>query len=339
MSRRRKTQRRTRWTRRTRVIAITSAILLALVVAPAAAIGLFLTNLLHTFEGQVDLLAKSEVFPSDAGRPAASASGALNILVLASDSRGEAAQVTQQEQATGQRSDVMMLVHIDADRKRVQVMSIMRDSWVDVPGHGKAKINAALSWGGTALAVQTVEQLLEVRIDHVALIGFEGFEQMTDALGGVTVNVPAPFQEGGYRFAQGDTEMDGKQALVFVRQRYAFEKGDFQRVANQQAFIRSLADRAISGGTLTNPAKIADLVSAIARNLSVDPGFTAQRMIDIGLSLREIRPSSVQYFTMPATGTGMEGDQSVIYVNELALIDLRRALANDRVPQFLEARA
>ncbi|GAA1799617.1 LCP family protein [Leucobacter iarius] len=318
---------------------IAVGIVFALVIVPAGAIALFLSGLASTFDGQVDVLAKSDVFPNEKGRPAASSAGALNILVLASDSRGEVASVDAKETATGQRSDVMMLVHVEAERKRMQVMSIMRDSWVDVPGHGKAKINAALSWGGTALVVQTVEQLLDTRIDHVALIGFEGFEQMTDALGGVTVNVPAPFADGGYTFAEGRTEMDGKQALVFVRQRYAFADGDYQRVRNQQAFIRSLADRAISAGTLTNPAKLSEFVAAIARNLSVDPGFTAQRMVDIGLSLRDLRPSAVEYFTVPTTGTGMEGDESVIYLDALAVPALSTALRNDQVSEFLANRA
>ncbi|WP_075201318.1 LCP family protein [Leucobacter japonicus] len=310
----------------------------ALVLVGIGGIALFGVQLTHSFDGQVEVLTDAEVFPDESTRPDVSDRGELNILVLASDSRGDVAEVTEDEESTGQRSDVVMLVHVDAARQHVQVMSLMRDSWVDVPGHGPAKINAAMSWGGTPLAVQTIEQLLGVRIDHVALIGFEGFEQMTDALGGVSVYVPAPFAEGGFRFEQGQTDMQGKQALVFVRQRYAFAAGDFQRVKNQQAFIRALANRAISGGTLTSPTKMAALVDAIARNLSVDRGFTSQRMLEIGFSLGEIRPSNVAYFTVPASGTGMEGDQSVVYIDEAGLAELRDALATDTVDQFAATR-
>ena len=83
----------------------------------------------------------------------------------------------------------MMLVHIPADRASVQVMSIPRDSWVAVPGHGDAKINAAYSWGGPTLMIQTVEQLTGVRIDHIALTDFNSFVGITDALGGVEITL------------------------------------------------------------------------------------------------------------------------------------------------------
>ena len=87
----------------------------------------------------------------------------------------------------------MMLVHIPADRKGAYVTSIMRDTWLDIPGHGKAKINAAFAYGGVPLAVQTLEGLLDTRIDHVAAIDFEGFKGLTDALGGVEINNPIAF--------------------------------------------------------------------------------------------------------------------------------------------------
>lgn len=331
----------TRRSRRSRIALTVGGLIVALIAIAAGAVGLFLNNLVNVFEGQVDVLTTSEVFPAEEGRPEPSSDGALNILLLASDSRGDVAEVAKDPEdtsATDQRSDVLMVVHLSADRSQVQVMSIMRDSFVEVPGHGKAKINAALSWGGTPLAVQSVEGLLGVRIDHVALIGFDGFAQMTDALGGVTVNVPEAFDEGGYRFTAGETTMGGDQALVFVRQRYAFADGDFQRVKNQQAFIRSLAENAVSRGTFTNPAKLSDLVTAVAQNLSVDPELTPQRMIDLGMSMRGLDPASIAYFTVPATGTGMEGDQSVVYLDEASLEQLRTALTNDTVDEFLAAR-
>ena len=311
-----------------------AGVLVVAILGMAITGGLYAVSLAHTFNGQVEVLADAEVFPDESTRPDASDRGELNVLVLASDSRGPVAEVSEDATSTGQRSDVMMLVHIDANREHVQVVSIMRDSWVDVPGHGPAKINAAMSWGGTPLAVQTVEQLLGVRIDHVALIGFAGFKQMTDALGGVTVDVPAPFDEGGYHFTSGSTKMNGDQALVFVRQRYAFADGDFQRVRNQQAFLQSLAARIVSSGTLTNPQKMSKLVLAIAQNLSVDSGLTAQRMLDIGFSLGDLRPNDVTYLTAPTAGTGMEADQSVVYIDEARLAELRTALANDTVNDY-----
>lgn len=98
-----------------------------------------------------------------------------------------------------------MLAHVPADRQHVYLMSIMRDSWVEVPGHGRAKINAAYSWGGVALTTETVEQLLDIRIDHVAEIDFAGFEDMTDALGGVTVDSPGRSQHAATTSRPGRT--------------------------------------------------------------------------------------------------------------------------------------
>ncbi|WIB36226.1 LCP family protein [Curtobacterium sp. MCJR17_043] len=125
-------------------------------------------------------------FPSG-GRPHDDGD-ALDVLLIGSDARERLDP--QHDGVGGGRSDTLMLAHVSADRRHVSLMSILRDSWVEVPGHGRAKINAAYSWGGVPLTVQTVEQLLGVRIDHVAEIDFAGFVGMTDALGGVTVQSP-----------------------------------------------------------------------------------------------------------------------------------------------------
>ena len=169
----------------------------------------------------------------------------MNILLLGSDSRGATTSVGAAG-VSDQRSDTMMLVHIDADRKNVYVMSIMRDLWVPIPGNGTAKINAALAWGGTPLAIQTVEQLLGARIDHVAIIDFQGLKAMTDALGGVDVDSPVAFttvKSPHYTFSQGLNHLDGDQALAFARERYAFATADYQRVADQQALLRGILNK------------------------------------------------------------------------------------------------
>src|SRR5690606_401872 len=105
-------------------------------------------------------------------------------------------------------------------------MSIMRDNWVNIQGHGEAKINAAVAYGGIPLAVNTVENFIDARIDHVALIDFESFKGLTDAVGGVTVNNTIAFDSinggHGFSFAQGEITLNGDEALAFVRERYAF---------------------------------------------------------------------------------------------------------------------
>ncbi|WP_158863009.1 LCP family protein [Leifsonia sp. AG29] len=287
------------------------------------------------FNSHVTKIPTASAFPQESGRPTASPTGAENILLLGSDKRGTVD--LNQSSVDDQRSDTMMIVHIPADRKSVQVMSVMRDSWVNVPGHGKAKINAALAYGGVPLVVQTVEQLTNARIDHVAMIDFSGFKDMTDALGGITVDVPKAFSENGYSFTQGPNFMNGSQALVFVRARHPFADADYQRVRDQQAFLKAMANRVISQGTLTSPDKIFSFASAVSKHLSVDAGFDFQSMAALGVSLRDVRSGDITYFTMPTSGTGMEGAQSVVYVNEAQLPALKAAFAGDTLAAFAAA--
>src|SRR5699024_10515830 len=133
---------------------------------------------------------------------------AVNILLLGSDSRANTSTPVLDD--LGNRADTIMVAHIPSDRSGVQIMSIMRDSWLEIPGHGEAKINAAMAYGGVPLMVQTVEGLIDQRIDHVAVIDFNGFQNMTDSLGGVEVNNPRAFSYDGVQFAQGPITLNGE---------------------------------------------------------------------------------------------------------------------------------
>ncbi|PZE86801.1 LCP family protein [Curtobacterium sp. MCBD17_032] len=275
-------------------------------------------------------------FPSG-GRPHDDGE-ALDVLLIGSDSRERLDP--QHDGAAGGRSDTLMLAHVSGDRRHVSLMSILRDSWVDVPGHGRAKINAAYSWGGVPLTVQTVEQLLGVRIDHVAEIDFAGFVGMTDALGGVTVQSPEAFDARGHHFVQGPNELDGAAALTFVRERYAFPDADRTRVRNQQAFMRALLDRVLSSDTLTDPAAVQRFVSATSAHLSVDPGLTFAALVDLGWSLRGISPHDLETFTLPTAGGGTSPDgQAYVEVDRPELTSLSIALRSDEVGRWLAEHA
>lgn len=326
--------RRTR-RRRSRAIrnaAIAFGVVAVLILAVLGAGAVLLQNLV----GQnLTTLASTAAFPDEAGRPAPS-TGAMNILLLGSDSR----QTTfshDLESAGSQRADTMMLVHVSEDRSHVSVMSVMRDLWVDVPGHGKAKVNASLAWGGTPLAIQTLEKLLGARIDHVAIIDFAGLASMTTSLGGVVVDNPQAFtaSRGDDRFfPEGEIELEGDRALVFARERYAFPTGDYQRVANQQLLLKGILSRAISRDVLADPRALADFASETSKNLTVDSGFTLRAAGSLAYSLRGIDLSGFSFFTMPTAGTGMEGDQSVVRVDEAATARLRQALHDDTLQAF-----
>ncbi|MGA1810790.1 MULTISPECIES: LCP family protein [unclassified Frondihabitans] len=323
--------------RRARRRLLVAALVVVALIGGSVGGGLFFV---HQIVGKnITALADDQVFPDEAGRPPASSTGERNILLLGSDSRQKGTE-HDLEKPGSQRADTMMLVHVAADRKTVTVMSIMRDLYVPVPGHGEAKINAALAWGGTPLAVQTIEGLLGARIDHVAIIDFDGLAAMTTALGGVWVDNPQQFtaKHGTDRFfAAGPIKLQGERALTFARERYAFATGDFQRVANQQLLLKGMLSRVLSRDVLGDPSSFVDFASEASKNLSVDARFTLREMASLAYSLRGIDLGDIDFFTMPTAGTGTIGTQSVVKLDEGQTAALRKALADDTTAQFAAA--
>jgi LCP family protein required for cell wall assembly len=273
-----------------------------------------------------------------AGKNDAGTGTAVNILVMGSDSRGATADQAQAGSNSNQRADTLMLVHIPADRSKVFSISLMRDLWIGIPDHGQAKINAALAYGGVPLMVQTVESLFNQRIDHVAMIDFEGFVGMTDALDGVEVNVTQPYVSvhSDRSYAQGPTLLDGKGALDFVRERYAYADGDYQRVRNQQAFVKALLARNLSADTLLNPVKVHNVISAIAPFVSVDSGLNAATLAGLALELRDVRAGDMVMFTLPTAGIGTSADgQSIVLPDRSAIARISQALADDSLDTYV----
>ena len=300
----------------------------ALVVAVVASV--FVGGLARSFDAGRETITNP--FPSGT-RP--TPTSGENVLLIGSDSRAQG-NPDGGPSTSGGRSDTLMLAHVPADRQHVYLMSIMRDSWVEVPGHGRAKMNAAYAWGGVPLTVRTVEQLLDVRVDHVAEIDFTGFEDMTDALGGVTVSSPQAFSTTHHDFVAGTNRLDGADALAFVRERHAFADADHTRVRNQQAFMRGVVDGLLSRGTVTNPGRIQDFVAATSEHLSVDAGFTFARMAELGWSLRAVRADDLVTFTVPTAGSGTSPDgQSIVTLNGLEVSSLSQALRSDDVAGWL----
>lgn len=309
--------------------------LVGILVAAVAGAGIIWWNVqskldsIETFEGDPgEYEGRPAQIETDAGSP-------INILLLGSDSRAPGSPSVMTD--LGSRSDTLMLVHIPADRSDVQVMSIMRDSWLAIPGHGEAKINAALSYGGVPLVVQTVEGLLGQRINHVAVVDFDGFAGITDALGGVTINNDVAFtssHKAGHQFAAGPITLNGEEALAFVRERYAFTDGDYQRVRNQQAWVKAVLDKMLTAETLTNPAKLNDIVTQFIPYVGVDDTLTPTKMIEIVSSMTNVRGSDIRSFTLPTNGTGMVGDQSVVFLDTVSIAELKKHLAADTVSEY-----
>ncbi|WP_245827935.1 LCP family protein [Sinomonas mesophila] len=271
--------------------------------------------------------------------------GPMNILIMGSDIRGSAQQALQGQAATGgttdQHADMIMLIHIPEDRRRIYGISIMRDSWIPVPGHGDSKINASLGSGGPQLVVDAVSGLLKTRIDHYVLTDFDGFKALTDALGGVDVNVTVPFTadfDTHHTFTPGMNKLDGQAALEFVRARYVFPDGDFQRVRNQQTFVRAVIGQLLSTGKVRDPASAIGIIAAVSPHLVVDKSFDPMTMAALGYALRDVDPASSVFFTLPTSGTGTSPDgQSIVLPDHAGIAEVSAALASDGLADYAAA--
>ncbi|MEV6372424.1 LCP family protein [Micromonospora musae] len=321
-----KPRRRRRWRR---VALISLVVVLLLGGGAVVAGGLYLRSV----ESGIDRVDAFEDVPVES-RPEPVVKGAMNIMILGSDSRDP-------ESTGGSRTDTIILAHLPKDRSSAQLISIPRDTWVPVPksknGHGgrDAKINAAYAWGGVPLMVQTVEEFTNVRVDHVAIIDFAGFKEIIDALGGIEVDVEkdftsihAPFRN----FRKGMQEMDGDAALDYSRQRKQFADGDFARIRHQQQVIKAILDKAASGGLLTNPGKLNSFVQATSNSVSVDKNMS---LLDMANQMRGVRGNNLTFVTSPTKGTGRVGTESVVFADTKRVPSFYEAVRRDAVPDII----
>ncbi|KQC38927.1 LCP family protein [Frankia sp. ACN1ag] len=241
-------------------------------------------------------------------RPADAASGTRNFLLVGSDSRaGTGGEYESQGAVTDERSDTTMLAHLDADGTTTMV-SFPRDTLVRIPGHGRGKINSAITIGGPSLLIRTIENLTDIKIDHYVSIDLAGFKAMTDAVGGVTVCV-RPLPGGGrsnlydpwsqWRGRVGENRLSGEQALAFVRQRHGLPDNDFDRIRRQQQFIGAVFTQATSSGVLTNPVRLENLLHAATKALTVDDGTSMNDLRALATRLRGMSADQIRFETIP----------------------------------------
>jgi polyisoprenyl-teichoic acid--peptidoglycan teichoic acid transferase len=258
-----------------------------------------------------------------AARPKRAAdSKAMNYLLLGADAPAGGGSGSQ-------RSDVMMLLHLDGDRKSATLISFPRDMYVSIPGYGKNKINAAYAFGGTPLAVRTVEGLLDVRIDHVALIDFEGFVQLTDDLGGISINNTHASASRGYTFPEGEITISGNQALVYVRERYDLPRGDLDRAARQRSVVKAILSKGLSPEMLADPERFLAFAGDLAKNIRIDKSLTEDELRSTALSLR-MTPKDIHQIQAPISGFGTSPTkQSIDIVDTKKIRALGAALRAD----------
>ncbi len=253
----------------------------------------------------------------------------VTFLLVGSDTRGE----TLEGEDPDGRSDAIMLARFSGDRQHAQLISIPRDSWVDIPGHGKNKINAAYAFGGPSLLIQTVEQLTQVRIDHYVAIDFDGIIQVTDDLGGVDVVVAETTSNGPYTFPAGPNHLDGDQVRWYLAQRYGLPGGDFDRVKRQQQYLRAMFGKLFSSDTFTDPGRLDAALLAVTSAVSIDDSLSNGDLLSLAYSLRGLTPESVDFFTAPVLGTGMEGPASVVYLDAVTGERMWSYLRSDSLSQ------
>lgn len=285
------------------------------------------------------------VFSGLSHRPVKPAIGlakkATNVLIVGSDRRSTT-QTTGDRASSpawlpgAQRSDTLMLVHISGDRRNVTVVSIPRDSWVDIPGYGPHKVNAAYSYAGPALTIQTVEHLTGIRIDHLAVVDWDGFRRLTDALGGVTVDIPHTVYDSARHqtWTAGWHHLNGSQALLYVRQRHGLVAGDLDRVQRQQNLLRLLMAKAFDTGLWSNPLRRYRIMDAVTANLTVDSGWTTAQIRHLGRQLSHVDPAHFYFTTAPVSGTGREGAEDVVFLDASADRKLWRAINDDHAPRW-----
>ena len=313
---------RSRWLRPKRIMQVV-AVVVALAILGAVGSYFWLNSKLN----------RSVALPTYSGQ-----SAGQNWLIAGSDSRQGLSSQQIKSLHVGfdsgtLNSDSLMLLHIGSSGP--VLISIPRDSYVPIPGHGSNKINAALAFGGPSLLIQTVESVTGLRIDHYMGIGFGGLVGVVNQVGGVNICLPTALHDvnSGVNLAAGCHNLNGTQALAFVRDRHSFADEDLQRIEDQRAFLKALLGKATSPGVYLNPFTALPFGSSAASSVSVDQGTQLYDLIKVAFALRNPQTGTVP-IANPNYVTANAGD--AVLWNRSEALQLFNALKNDqKVPANL----
>jgi len=266
--------------------------------------------------------------------PRAGVPGSVNLLIAGLEGDISAAGTAGTAAAHGVKSDALMLLHLDADRERAWLVSIPRDTWVSIPGHGHDTIDAAYAVGGPAALVATLQQLTRLQIDHVAVIDPTGFGRLTDLVGGVALSLdppgpPVDAQRGGLAL-----ELSGAMALDYVR---TLAPGDADHIRREHRFLRALLSQLHERGTLIDPRATRDLAAALGTSVRVDAWLTPAAIRSLLESTNRLEPSDVTFLTAPLARAGLPGEATDLHTDGAGSDLLWDALAHDEMPAFVDA--
>ncbi len=270
-----------------------------------------------------------DLMPDYQGRPTAAQPEApsppVNFVLIGSDTRG----------GERGRSDVLMIAHLNSERDQLYLVSFPRDLYVPIPGHGKNKINAAYSLGGPALTVRTLENLLDVPMDHTALIDFEGFIGLSDAVGGVTIFNEVDSASAGYDFPRGELTLSGNKLLAYVRERYDLPRGDLDRAARQRTVVKALVLKLARPSTLANPVAFNEVAARIGRYFTVDDRLDNAAVWSLATSLQLRGGDGIRQIEAPISGFGRSPQgASIDIVDGKRMAELARLLRADELGTY-----
>ncbi|MFD0305442.1 LCP family protein [Streptomyces sp. NPDC127119] len=240
----------------------------------------------------------------------------MNVLLVGTDGRDRITAREKAEYRLGGApchcTDTVMIVHVSEDRRRASVVSLPRDSYAETPPHidrttgdrhkaHPVKLNAAYAEGGPQLTVRTVEKMTDVKIDHYLEVDFISFMKTVDVLGGVRICTVRPLKDTvtGLDLATGTHDLNGGQALQYVRSRHVDGASDLGRMQRQQRFLAALIAQATSSGVLLNPIRFRDVTQSVLGAVRADKGFGTNELIDLGRAMRGFSPSSSEFTTVP----------------------------------------
>ena len=261
------------------------------------------------------------------GRPAA-ATG-QNWLIAGGPGTGLSSKQSAQLHVTQAQNkgppDTWMLLHMGSNGP--VLISLPRDSYVPIPGNGHNKLNAAYAFGGPKLAVQTVETVTGVHIDHFMMVGYANLVNVVDAVGGVTMCVKAPMHDSysGVNLNAGCQNLNGIQALSYARDRHGFANSDLQRVQDQRALLKALVSKMTSPSTMLNPFHSIPGAIGAAEALTVDQGTHLYQLAQVAFALK-----SPNTGTVPISGSEDTAAGSALVWDHSQASQLFTDIQNDR---------